>query len=121
MVTKRNAGIDLSDARLYIHVRDAAWAFIHGLENFDAMKGQPYNVGLEDANLTKVQLCQEIQRIVWDYGIDFVFKEAEVGSDPDKRDYLVSNARILATGWRPEWSLEGGIRELVKVYRMMSG
>lgn len=107
--------------RNYIHVRDIARIFIHGIENFDIMRGKPYNVGLEDANLTKIQLCETIRRVLTDYKIDFVFKEAEVGSDPDRRDYLVSNARILATGWRPEWSLERGIRELVKAYRMMGG
>lgn len=107
--------------RNHIHVQDAAQAFVHGIENFDKMRGRPYNVGLEGTNLTKIQLCEIIRRVLADYEIDFLFKEAEVGSDPDKRDYLISSERILATGWKPEWSLERGIRELVKAYRMMGG
>jgi nucleoside-diphosphate-sugar epimerase len=81
------------------------------------MKDRPYNVGLDDANLSKLQLCVEIQRIVQ----QFVFFEAPVGEDPDKRDYIVSNARILSTGFRPDWSLGRGIRELVKCCTIVRG
>lgn len=101
--------------RNYIHVRDIARAFIHGIENFDAMKNKPYNVGLEDANLSKVELCQLIQKII----PKFIFLEAPIGEDPDKRDYIVSNARILSTGFKPEWSLERGVKELVKCYTIV--
>ena len=81
--------------RNYIHVRDVSKAFVHGIDRFEDMKGKPYNVGLEDANLSKVELCEEIQKII----PTFVFFEAPIGEDPDKRDYLVSNARILQTGF----------------------
>ncbi|MCX7868357.1 MAG: NAD(P)-dependent oxidoreductase [Terrimicrobiaceae bacterium] len=101
--------------RNYIHIRDVARVFLHGLENFDAMRGRPYNVGLEDANLTKLELCAVIQRHV----PGFVFLEAPIGEDPDKRDYIVSNARILSTGWRPKHSLDDGIRELLKGFRIL--
>lgn len=101
--------------RNYIHIRDIAKAFVHGMENFEAMKGRPYNVGLEDANLSKVELCRLIQKII----PKFTFLEAEIGEDPDKRDYIVSNARILATGFRPDWTLERGIKELVKCYTII--
>lgn len=101
--------------RNYIHVRDVARAFLHAIDHFDEMKDRPYNVGLDEANLSKVQLCREIQRIL----PQFVFFEAPIGEDPDKRDYLVSNERLLATGFRPEWSLERGIRELIKVYTIL--
>ena len=101
--------------RNYIHIRDVAKAFIHALDNYDAMRGQPYNVGLSEANLTKLDLCAAIQRHV----PGFVYLEAPIGEDPDKRDYIVSNAKIEATGFRPEWSLEYGIRELIKGYRML--
>ena len=76
--------------RNYIHVRDVAKTFIHCLENFDSMKDEPYNVGLSEANLSKWELCQEIRKQV----PDLYFVEAEVGEDPDKRDYIVSNAKI---------------------------
>ncbi|TKB75373.1 MAG: NAD(P)-dependent oxidoreductase [Nitrospira sp.] len=98
--------------RNYIHIRDVVKAFLHGLKHFDVMKGHPYNVGLDEANLNKIELCRAIQQIV----PQFVFTEAPIGEDPDKRDYIVSNARILATGYTPEWSIERGIRELVKAY-----
>lgn len=101
--------------RNYLHVRDVARAFIHGLENFDRMKKEPYNVGLSDANLSKWELCEEIKKQV----PDFYFAEASVGEDPDKRDYIVSNAKIEATGFKPEFSLQDGISELIKGYQVI--
>jgi len=101
--------------RNFIHVRDIARAFIHGLKNFDAMQGRPYNVGLSEANLTKRQLCEEIRKQL----PRFYFTEAEVGEDPDKRDYLVSNERIEGTGFRPQVSLSAGIAELIKGYQVL--
>ena len=101
--------------RNYIHVRDVARAFIHALRNFEQMKGRAYNVGLDDANLSKLELCERIKAIV----PAFVYLEAPIGEDPDKRDYIVSNARIAATGYIPEWSLDRGIRELIKGYTIL--
>ena len=101
--------------RNFIHVRDVAQVFLHGIENFDAMRGRSYNVGLEDANLTKLELCAVIQKHL----PNFVFLEAPIGEDPDKRDYVVSNQRILSTGWKPGWNLDRGIRELIKGYRIL--
>ena len=79
------------------------------------MNGEPYNVGLSDANLSKWQLCQEIQNQL----PDFCFVEAEVGEDPDKRNYLVSNEKIEATGFEPIYSLQFGITELIKGYQIL--
>ena len=101
--------------RNYIHIRDVARAFLHGIENFEAMKDRPYNVGLSDANLSKIELCQKIQTHV----PGFVYMEAPVGEDPDKRDYIVSNARIEATGFKPAFSLDDGIVELIKGFAMI--
>ena len=101
--------------RNYIHIRDMARVFIHGIENFDAMKNNVYNVGLSDANLSKAELCAQIQKHV----PNFQFFEAPVGEDPDKRDYIVSNAKIEATGFMPAYSLDDGIVELIKGYRML--
>jgi len=101
--------------RNYIHIRDVAKAFIHGVENYDTMRGQPYNVGLSAANLTKIQLCKKIQKKL----PAFVFLEAPIGEDPDKRDYLVSNEKLEATGWSPDWDLDRGIDELIKGYEMI--
>jgi nucleoside-diphosphate-sugar epimerase len=101
--------------RNYIHVRDVARAFLHGIDNFDAMKSEPYNVGLSDANLSKLELCRKIK----EHLPAFVFLEAPVGEDPDKRDYVVSNEKIERTGFGPRHSLDEGIRELIKGYRML--
>jgi nucleoside-diphosphate-sugar epimerase len=101
--------------RNYIHVRDVVKVYLHGIEHYDAMKGRPYNVGLEDANLSKLELCAEIRKVV----PQFAFLEAPIGQDVDKRDYIVSNARILSTGYRPDWTLERGIRELVRGFAVL--
>ena len=101
--------------RNYIHVRDVAKAFIHCLENFNTMKNEPYNVGLSEANLSKWELCEEIKKQVK----DFYFVESAVGEDPDKRNYIVSNAKIEATGYRPCVSIQAGIDELVKGYKVI--
>jgi nucleoside-diphosphate-sugar epimerase len=101
--------------RNYIHVRDVARAFLHGIQNFEAMQGEPYNVGLSDANLSKQELCERIQRQV----PRFYFTEAAVGEDPDKRNYVVSNAKIEATGFQPQVSLDAGITELLKAYQIV--
>jgi nucleoside-diphosphate-sugar epimerase len=102
--------------RNYIHVRDVARVFIHGIQNFDGMKNQPYNVGLSDANLSKLELCERIKvRLP-----HFVFMEAPIGEDPDKRDYIVSNEKIEKTGFKPAFSLDDGIQELIKGYRMVN-
>ncbi len=101
--------------RNYIHVRDVAFAFIHCLENFSSMPKEAFNVGLSDANLSKWQLCQEIKKQL----PDFYFVEAKVGEDPDKRDYIVSNAKFEATGFRPRYGLRQGIAELIKGYQVL--
>jgi nucleoside-diphosphate-sugar epimerase len=101
--------------RNYIHIRDVARAFVQALDKFATMKGEVYNVGLSDANLSKAQLCERIKGQV----PDFYYVEAAIGEDPDKRDYIVSNAKIEATGFTPMHSLDAGIAELIKGYTMM--
>ncbi|MEQ1655247.1 MAG: NAD(P)-dependent oxidoreductase [Nitrospira sp.] len=103
--------------RNYIHIRDVVKAFLHAMDHFESMKNRAYNVGLDDANLSKLELCGEIQRHI----PQFVFFEAPIGEDPDKRDYIVSNERILSTGFKPDWSLERGIQELTKCYTIVTG
>ena len=101
--------------RNYIHVRDVSRAFQHAIANFDKMKGQIYNVGLTEANVSKKELCQVIQRQV----PDFKFIDAPIGKDPDQRNYVVSNAKIEATGYQTSVSLDQGISELIKGYSMI--
>ncbi len=102
--------------RNYIHIRDVARAFIHAIDNFETMKDEPYNVGLSDANLSKLELCEKIKEQL----PDFAYLEASIGEDPDKRDYIVSNEKIERTGFKPSYSLEMGIKELIKGYRIIT-
>ncbi|QGX41329.1 NAD-dependent epimerase/dehydratase family protein [Permianibacter aggregans] len=101
--------------RNYIHVRDVSRAFQHGIKNFETMKGQIYNVGLSEANVSKRELCETINK----YVPDFVFLDAPVGKDPDQRNYIVSNEKIERTGYKPAHSLDSGIKELIKGYSMI--
>lgn len=101
--------------RNFIHVRDVAKAFIHVMDNFEKMKDQAYNVGLSDANLSKLELCEKIKEHVK----EFVIMEAPVGEDADKRDYIVSNEKIEKTGYKPDFSLDMGIKELIKGYKIV--
>ncbi|MEK7568235.1 MAG: NAD(P)-dependent oxidoreductase [Patescibacteria group bacterium] len=101
--------------RNYIHVRDVVRVFIHAMDNFETMKNEPYNVGLSDANLSKMELCEEIKKQL----PSFYFVEAKIGEDPDKRDYIVSNEKIEKTGFKPQISLQDGIAELMKGYQIV--
>lgn len=101
--------------RNYIHVRDVARAFIHCIDNFSTMKNEPYNVGLSDANLSKQELCEEIKKQV----PAFTFVESSIGKDPDQRNYIVSNEKIEATGFKPQVSLRDGVAELIKGYQII--
>ena len=101
--------------RNYIHVRDVAKVFLFGIENFNKMKGQAYNVGLSSANLTKRQLAEKIRSFLPEL---YLFS-SEIGKDPDKRDYIVSNDKIEKLGWKADFSLDDGIQELIKGYKML--
>ena len=100
--------------RNYIHIRDVADCFVHCIENFKQMAGRPYNAGLDAANLSKEELALKIK----DYVPNFYVHFAQVGSDPDKRNYVVSNQRLREAGFEARRSLDDGIRELLKGYRM---
>lgn len=101
--------------RNFIHVRDVAQAFLHGIEHSDRMVDEVYNVGLDEANFSKLELCAEIKKRL----PDFVYLEAPIGEDPDKRDYIVSNEKIAHAGFKPSHSLKDGIDELIKGYSIL--
>jgi nucleoside-diphosphate-sugar epimerase len=101
--------------RNYIHVRDVSRVFQHALSNHDSMKGEIFNVGLSDANVSKKELCEHIQKQL----PEFIFIDEQIGKDPDQRDYIVSNDKIEATGFNTEFSLDRGISELIKGYTMI--
>jgi len=102
--------------RNFIHIRDIAKAFLHCGSHFDTMKNQVYNVGLSTANISKYELCETIK----EYIPNFYFTEAQCGTDPDKRNYIVSNEKIESTGYTPDFSLEDGISEIVKAFPLLS-
>ena len=101
--------------RNYIHIRDVAQAFIFMIESYDEYSGEPFNVGLSDANLSKQQLVEKIKGYVPDFAITY----SDYYQDPDKRDYIVSNEKIENTGWKPNYSLDDGIQELIKTYTIL--
>lgn len=101
--------------RNYIHVRDVADAFIHAIENIDSMAGRPFNAGLDAANLSKEELALKVK----EYVPNFYIHAAPIGSDPDKRNYVVSNQRLREAGFEAKRHLDDGIQELLKGYRML--
>ena len=102
--------------RNYIHIKDVAKAFVFGIENFEKMKGEAYNVGLSSANLSKRELVEKIKK----YIPDFYIHSAQIGEDPDKRDYIVSNEKLEKLGWKPDFSLDDGIKEIVNAYPILA-
>ena len=101
--------------RNYLHVRDAARAFLFAIEHFEQMRGQTYNCGLSDSNLTKKELCERIKKFI----PDFEYISAEYATDPDKRNYYVSNKKIEKAGFKPLYSIDDGIEELIKAYQII--
>ena len=100
--------------RNYVHVRDVADCFVHCLANADKMAGRPYNLGHDGCNCSKEELALAIKKHVPKLFIHF----SEIGSDPDKRNYVVSNQRLREAGFEAKRSLDFGIQELLKAYRM---
>lgn len=103
--------------RNFVHVRDVADCMIHSIRNSAAMVGRPYNIGLDSANISKEQLAYKVKEFVPHTYIHF----AEIGSDPDKRDYIVSNQRLREAGFEASRSLDAGIAELLKAFAMIGG
>lgn len=101
--------------RNFIHIQDVANVFLFMLENYDKYKGDVFNVGLSDANLSKQELLEKIQEHVKNFAVSY----NDFYEDPDKRNYIVSNTKVESTGWRPEWNLDMGIEELIMAYQMI--
>ena len=101
--------------RNFIHIQDVANVFLWALNNYETMKHNVYNVGLSDANLSKQELLEKIQQYIPDFAISY----SDFYEDPDKRDYIVSNAKIEKTGWNPKYTLDDGIVELMKTYQVL--
>jgi len=101
--------------RNYIHIRDVANTFVYMIENYEKLKGDVFNVGLSNANLSKQQLVEKIKEYVPDFAITY----SDYYEDPDKRDYIVSNAKLESLGWTPQYSIDDGIVELIKTYKIL--
>lgn len=101
--------------RNYIHVRDISRAFHLGMVNFSRMKNEVYNVGLSSANLSKLELCRVIKKHV----PGLVIITSDIGRDPDRRDYIVSNEKVERAGFKPRYSLDYGIKNLIRAYTFL--
>lgn len=101
--------------RNYIHIRDVAGAFLFGIDHYEKMRGQAYNVGLSSANLSKRELSEKIK----EYLPELYIHSAPIGEDPDKRDYIVSNDKLESLGWKPQKTLDDGLKELISAYQMI--
>lgn len=101
--------------RNYVHVRDVAKAFVHLIENYDICNNNAFNVGLTSANMSKLQLAQKIKEFV----PNLVIIEEQFKEDFDKRNYVVSNEKLERTGWNCDFSLDLGIQELLKAYKIV--
>jgi len=101
--------------RNFIHIQDVANVFLFMLENYDKYKGDVFNVGLSNANLSKQELLEKIQTHVKNFAVSY----NDYYEDPDKRDYIVSNTKVESTGWSPKWDIDMGINELIMAYQMI--
>tara|TARA_R110000772_G_scaffold236005_2_gene347657 strand:+ start:545 stop:1486 length:942 start_codon:yes stop_codon:yes gene_type:complete len=101
--------------RNYIHVRDIAETFLYCIENYDRLNGEVFNVGLSNANLNKMELANKIKKTF----PKLVIIENEFSTDKDNRNYIVSNKKLESYGWKPRFSIDDGIKELVKAYQMV--
>lgn len=101
--------------RNFIHVEDVASVFLFMVNHYDEYKGEVFNIGLSDANLSKQELLEKIQGHVKDFAVVY----DDYYEDPDKRNYIVSNAKIEETGWLPQWDLDRGIKQLIQGYQMI--
>ena len=101
--------------RNYIHVQDIARTFQFIIENYHLCKGQAFNVGLSSANLSKLELAEKIKTHI----PSLVIKQDDFKEDFDKRNYIVSNAKLESLGWQPIYDLDYGIKQLIEAYKFI--
>ena len=101
--------------RNYIHIRDVCKAIVMSIENQEKFSGETFNLGLSNANLSKLELCNLIKKHL----PKFEILESDIGQDVDKRDYIVSNEKIESRGFKPDYSIDDGVLELIKLFRYL--
>jgi len=101
--------------RNYIHVQDIARTFQFIIENYEKCKGHAFNVGLSTANLSKLELAEKIKSHI----PSLVIKQDDFKEDFDKRNYIVSNEKLEALGWKPIYDLDYGIKQLISAYKIV--
>jgi len=101
--------------RNFIHIQDVANTFCFMIQNWKKYRGEVFNVGLSDANLNKQELLEKIQTHVKNFAVVY----DDYYQDPDKRNYIVLNDKIESTGWKAEYDLDMGIKELIMAYQMI--
>ncbi|MBI2124599.1 SDR family oxidoreductase [Candidatus Pacearchaeota archaeon] len=101
--------------RNFAHIQDIARCFVHCIENYGQMVGRCYNVGLDSANISKLELAGKVKEHV----PEFKISEDKDQQDPDKRNYVVSNKRLRKAGFECLHSLDKGIEELIGGYNQL--
>ena len=101
--------------RNFIHIQDVSRAFEYMIDNYYTFNNEIFNLGLSDENITKKQLVEKIQSHIPNTSVNY----SDYYVDPDKRDYIVSNEKIEETGWKPIFTLDDGIKELIQSYKMI--
>lgn len=110
---KKLAVYEPNARRTFIHVYDFSRALLHAIHNFDKMKNQVYNLGVNDLNITKLDIVNTLHRYVK------FSSSLSIGEDIDKRDYRVSYNKIESTGFSGSFNLDDGIKELIKTFSMI--
>ena len=101
--------------RNFIHIQDVSRAFEYMIDNYYTFNNEIFNLGLSDENITKKQLVEKIQSHIPNTSVNY----SDYYVDPDKRDYIVSNEKIEEAGWKPIFTLDDGIKELIQSYKMI--
>ena len=100
--------------RTFIHVSDMANAFMLAINNLDRMVNNVYNIGDDSMNYSKEEICNMVAEKT-----DAFIHFEEIGSDADKRNYVVSYDKVKALGFRTEVTIQDGIDEIIKALNVV--
>jgi len=102
-------------SRSFVHIHDAVRGIILGLEApLEKVKGQIFNVGTDDGNLTKDEVVSLILKRLPE--TDVIYKDLTFGGD--MRDISVSFEKIhRELGFHTQKTVDDGIREVLHALR----